>query len=58
MAEFDAVMSLMAVADPERNLGGGGGFSRLEGPSGEGTRGVSPPVGGGWGVSPEKILKK
>ena len=45
------------MADPEVNLGGG--FSRPEGPSGEGTGGVSPAVGGGsWGASPEKILKK
>ena len=47
---------MAAVADPEPNLGGG--FSRPEGPSGEGTGGVSPPVGGGSGASPEKILKK
>ena len=38
----------MTVADPELNLGGGG-FSRPEGPSGEGTGGLSPPVGGGSG---------
>ena len=42
-----------AVADPELNLGGGG-FSRPEGPSGEGTGGVSPPVGGGWGGPPPR----
>ena len=44
----------ISVGDSELNLGGGGGFSRREGPSGEGTGGVSPPVGGGLG----KILKK
>ena len=44
------------MADPEANLGG---FSRgPKGRVGEGTGGVSPPVGGGPGASPEKILKK
>ena len=43
------------MADPELNLGV---FSRPEGPSGEGTSGVCPPVGGGTGDLPEKILKK
>ena len=39
-----------AVADPEVNRGG---FSKSDGPSGECTRGMSPPVGGGSGVSQE-----
>ena len=33
---------------------GGGTFSRPEGPSGEGTGGVSPPVGGGIKKNDEK----
>ena len=45
-----------SVADPELNLGGG--FSRLEGPSGEGTGGVSPPVGGGSGGLPRENFEK
>ena len=45
------------VADPELNLGGGG-FSRPEGPSGEGTGGVSPRVGGGSGGLPRENFEK
>ena len=44
------------VADPEHNLGGV--FSRPEGPSGEGTGGVSPPVGGGSGGLPRENFEK
>ena len=44
------------MADPELNLGGV--FSRPEGPSGEGTGGVSPPFGGGSGVLPRENLEK
>ena len=37
---------------------GGGGFWRPEGPSGEGTGGVSPPVGGGSGGLPRENFEK
>ena len=36
----------------------GGVFSRPEGPSGEGTGGVSPPVGGGSGGLPRENFEK
>ena len=41
-----------------RTKPGGGGFSRPEGPSGEGTGGVSPPVGGGSGGLPRENFEK
>ena len=44
------------MADLEVNLGRV--FSRPEGPSGEGMGGVSPPVGGGSGVSPRENFEK
>ena len=45
------------MADLEVNLGGGR-VSRPEGPSGEGTGGVSPPVGGGFGGLPRENFEK
>ena len=46
-----------AVADPEANLGGGGSRGP-KGRVGEGTGGVSPPVGGGSGGLPRENLEK
>ena len=48
----------LPVADPEANLGGGGGSRGQKGRVGEGTGGVSPPVCGGSGDIPRENFEK